>query len=269
MKHALPPAPRTMSTRTKAFLSGGLIALGIAGVGGVVVRRVHRHDGGVRLGRLGHRHPVGHHHQRRRQPVDRGRHQHRPRRHRAAGGDHPEHRLRRPVGDHAHDGGHHELAARHRHHHRPADDRRPVLGRWTESAFPYTYTCSGTTSSVLASTPVVGTNRALSNLALTASATNNLRVTLTLPSAAGNALQGQTSAINYTFTATQRAGTARARRPPRRTRSPSSASAVGPVRRRRRGRPDPRGRRSPRPRAGSGRRGADRSAGCGCARCGR
>ena len=39
---------------------------------------------------------------------------------------------------------------------------------WTESAFPYTYTCGGTTSTVLASTPVIGTNWPLSNLALTA-----------------------------------------------------------------------------------------------------
>ncbi len=78
---------------------------------------------------------------------------------------------------------------------------------WTESAIPYTYTCSGTTSSVLASTPVIGTNLALTNLALTASATNNLRVTLTLPGAAGNTLQAQTSVIDYTFTGTQRAGT--------------------------------------------------------------
>jgi hypothetical protein len=78
---------------------------------------------------------------------------------------------------------------------------------WTESAVPYTYTCSGTTSSVLASTPVIGSNLALSNLTLTASAANNLRVTLTLPSAAGNTLQAQSSVINYTFTGTQRAGT--------------------------------------------------------------
>jgi spore coat-associated protein N len=79
---------------------------------------------------------------------------------------------------------------------------------WTESgAFPYTYTCGGTTSSVLASTPVIGANLALSNLTLTASAVNNLRVTLTLPGAAGNTLQAQTSVINYTFTGTQRAAT--------------------------------------------------------------
>jgi hypothetical protein len=78
---------------------------------------------------------------------------------------------------------------------------------WTESAIPYTYTCGGTTSSVLASTPVIGTNLALTNLTLTASATNNLRVTLTLPSSAPNALQAQSSTIGYTFTATQRNGT--------------------------------------------------------------
>jgi spore coat-associated protein N len=80
---------------------------------------------------------------------------------------------------------------------------------WTESAFPYTYTCSGTTSSVLAGTPVIGTNLALSNLTLTAAASNNLRVTVTLPAAAGNGFQGLTSVINYTFTGTQRTATAK------------------------------------------------------------
>ncbi len=80
---------------------------------------------------------------------------------------------------------------------------------WTESAFPYTYTCSGTTTSVRTNTPVVGTNLALGNLTVTATAVNNLRVTLTLPSTAGNALQGQSSTINYTFTGAQRAPVAR------------------------------------------------------------
>lgn len=80
---------------------------------------------------------------------------------------------------------------------------------WTESGGPpYTYTCGGTTSSVLASTPVIGTNLALSNLTLTAGADNYLRVTLTLPSAAPNSLQGKSSTINYSFTATQRAAQA-------------------------------------------------------------
>jgi spore coat-associated protein N len=80
---------------------------------------------------------------------------------------------------------------------------------WTESGGPpYTYTCGGTTSSVFASAPVIGTNLALSNLTLTAGTDNFLRVTLTLPSGAGNTLQTKSSTITYAFTATQRAGAA-------------------------------------------------------------
>ena len=81
---------------------------------------------------------------------------------------------------------------------------------WTEggTAPAYTYTCSGTTSTVLASTPVVGANMTLNNLsALTAGNTDHLRVTLTLPAAAPNTLQGQSSVIQYTFTGTQRTAT--------------------------------------------------------------
>jgi predicted ribosomally synthesized peptide with SipW-like signal peptide len=81
---------------------------------------------------------------------------------------------------------------------------------WTEagSAPAYTYTCSGTTTTVLASVPVIGANLALSNLsALTAGATDHLRVTLTLPSTAGNSLQNQSSVIQYSLTGIQRAGT--------------------------------------------------------------
>jgi spore coat-associated protein N len=81
---------------------------------------------------------------------------------------------------------------------------------WTEAgtAPAYTYTCSGTTSTVLASRPVVGSNLTLSNLtALTNGVTDHLRVTLSFPSAAGNTFQNQSSTIQYTFTGTQRAGT--------------------------------------------------------------
>ena len=78
---------------------------------------------------------------------------------------------------------------------------------WTESGPPYTYTCSGTTSSVLASAPVVGSNLALSNLTLTAGSTDHLRVTVTLPGTAGNSLENLSSTIAYTFTGVQRAGT--------------------------------------------------------------
>jgi spore coat-associated protein N len=79
---------------------------------------------------------------------------------------------------------------------------------WTESGPPYTYTCSGTTSTVLASRAVIGSAMALSNLgATTHGATDHLRVTLTLPSGAGNTLQNQSSTITYAFTGTQRAAT--------------------------------------------------------------
>jgi len=79
---------------------------------------------------------------------------------------------------------------------------------WTEAGPPYTYTCGGTTSSVLASRAVIGSNIALSNMSsLTAGNTDHLRVTLTLPSGSGNSEQGQSSTLTYVFTANQRAGT--------------------------------------------------------------
>jgi spore coat-associated protein N len=78
---------------------------------------------------------------------------------------------------------------------------------WTESGPPYTYTCGGSTSSVLASRPLVGSNLTLSNLTLTAGATDHLRVTVTLPSTAGNSLQNLSSTLGYTFTGVQRAAT--------------------------------------------------------------
>ncbi len=81
---------------------------------------------------------------------------------------------------------------------------------WTEAgtAPAYTYTCSGTTSSVLASRAVIGTNLALSNLgSLTAGATDHLRMTLTLPASADNTFQNLTSTIQNSFTGTQRAAT--------------------------------------------------------------
>jgi spore coat-associated protein N len=81
---------------------------------------------------------------------------------------------------------------------------------WTEGgvAPAYTYTCSGATSTVLASRAIIGSNLALSNLsALTNGVTDHLRVTLTFPSAAPNSFQNQSSTVQYTFTGTQRAGT--------------------------------------------------------------
>jgi spore coat-associated protein N len=80
---------------------------------------------------------------------------------------------------------------------------------WTESGPPYTYTCGGSTSTVLASQPLIGSNVALSNLTLTAGTTDHLRVTVTLPSTAGNAFQNLSSTVGYTFTGVQRAGTSK------------------------------------------------------------
>jgi len=81
---------------------------------------------------------------------------------------------------------------------------------WTESGPPYTYTCGGTTTSVLASRPVIGSGLALSNLGslVTAGApAEHLKLTLTLPSTADNTFQGLTSTLTYTFNGTQRAAT--------------------------------------------------------------
>jgi spore coat-associated protein N len=80
---------------------------------------------------------------------------------------------------------------------------------WTESGTSpaYVYTCSGTTSSIVSARPAIGSNLTLAGLsALTAGATDHLRVTLTLPATASNSLQNQSSTIQYAFTGTQRAG---------------------------------------------------------------
>src|SRR3954469_23133038 len=79
---------------------------------------------------------------------------------------------------------------------------------WTEAGPPYTYSCSGSTSSVLTSRAVIQSGVTLNNLSsLTAGSTDHLRVTLTLPSGAGNSFQNKSSTLQYTFTGTQRAAT--------------------------------------------------------------
>jgi spore coat-associated protein N len=80
---------------------------------------------------------------------------------------------------------------------------------WTESGdgttTPYTYTCGGTSQSVLTSTTVANTATALTNMDLSAGAANDLLVTVTLPSGADEATYGGLSTdITYTFEATQR-----------------------------------------------------------------
>lgn len=81
---------------------------------------------------------------------------------------------------------------------------------WTESAPPYTYSCSGSTTSVLASRAVIGSNLALAGLSsLAPGSTDRLRVTVSLPASAPNSMQGLSSSIVYTFTGTQRGGGAK------------------------------------------------------------
>jgi spore coat-associated protein N len=85
---------------------------------------------------------------------------------------------------------------------------------WVETGVsaPFTYTCGGTTTAILAATPlatVISTPPVIStNLSsFTAAGTDNLVATFTLPSVAANTVQGLSSALSLTFTGTQRAAT--------------------------------------------------------------
>jgi predicted ribosomally synthesized peptide with SipW-like signal peptide len=82
---------------------------------------------------------------------------------------------------------------------------------WTESGSSpaFSYTCSGSTTTIVTSRAVIQSSLSLAGLsALTASGSDHLRVTLTFPGTAGNTLQGLSSTITYSFLGTQRAGTA-------------------------------------------------------------
>ena len=84
-------------------------------------------------------------------------------------------------------------------------DSCPVA--WTEAgtAPSFTYTCSGTTTAVLASRGVTGNAMPLSGLtSVTAGQTDFLRVLLTVPSTADNTFQGLTSTMSFSFDAIQR-----------------------------------------------------------------
>lgn len=82
---------------------------------------------------------------------------------------------------------------------------------WTESGTSpaFTYSCSGTTTTPVTSRAVIGSNISLTGLNVLSSATgtDHLRVTLTLPASAGNSFQSLSSTISYAFTGTQRTAT--------------------------------------------------------------
>ena len=79
---------------------------------------------------------------------------------------------------------------------------------WTEAGTSpsFTYTCTGTTTAVLASRGVTGSNLALTGLvAGTATKSDYLRVQLTVPTTADNTFQGLNSTMSFSFDAIQRA----------------------------------------------------------------
>jgi hypothetical protein len=81
---------------------------------------------------------------------------------------------------------------------------------WTQggTAQAPTYTCSGTTTTIL-SGPAIN-NAALSGpAALTAGGTDYLTFSISLPASADNTFQGKSAALSLVFTGTQRAGSAR------------------------------------------------------------
>lgn len=93
-----------------------------------------------------------------------------------------------------------------------------ALGWREQGTGPYIYTCDqlsagddqGQRTTVLARRPIVGSALALSNISvLTHGQTDDMVVTADLPSTAPNTMQGLSSVIQYSFDATQRAGTNR------------------------------------------------------------
>jgi spore coat-associated protein N len=62
---------------------------------------------------------------------------------------------------------------------------------------------------VLASQAVIGANTPITTSAITHGVTDNLRVTLTLPTTAGDTFQGASITINFAFTGAQRVAASR------------------------------------------------------------
>lgn len=88
-------------------------------------------------------------------------------------------------------------------------DRCSVAWTETGSSPAFSYTCSGSTTTVISSRAVIQSALTMPGLsALTAGGTDRLRLTLTFPSSAGGTFQGLSSTLTYSFLGTQRAGTA-------------------------------------------------------------
>ncbi|WNV76724.1 TasA family protein [Geodermatophilus sp. DSM 44513] len=79
---------------------------------------------------------------------------------------------------------------------------------WTEAAGP-THTCAGNQRAITTAGAVVGDHALDAPASLEPGGADHLLVTLTLPTTAGNAFQGQSTTLTLTFAGVQRAGTAR------------------------------------------------------------
>lgn len=73
---------------------------------------------------------------------------------------------------------------------------------WTESGTSpnFSYTCGGTTTSVLTTRAIIGSSIALSNMTATAiNTTDHLLLTVTLPVSADDTFQGLSSTLSFSF----------------------------------------------------------------------
>jgi predicted ribosomally synthesized peptide with SipW-like signal peptide len=88
-------------------------------------------------------------------------------------------------------------------------DRCSVAWTETGSSPAFSYSCSGSTTTIVSSRAVIQSSLTMAGLsALTAGGSDHLRLTLTFPGTAGNTFQGLSSTLTYSFLGTQRNGTA-------------------------------------------------------------
>ena len=79
---------------------------------------------------------------------------------------------------------------------------------WTEggTAPAYTYTCSGSITSLVSNQPVIGNFNLPSLNSMNVGGVDHLKVKLTLPASAPTTMMGLSDTLSYVFTATARAG---------------------------------------------------------------
>jgi hypothetical protein len=82
---------------------------------------------------------------------------------------------------------------------------------WTQGGIPSapTYTCSGVERTLMSGSAAPKTSELINPASLAAGGVDNVVFTISLPTSAGNNMQGLTAGLSLTFTAAQRAGTAR------------------------------------------------------------